>query len=156
MELRKKSFFVGFPTIKLDIMNFKGIQAISLVVFVTFTTFVQGQFNRRDEIIGDWVRRIREGPKGHSMSPSWSSKSRIPAIGVGDLPLQNEADDSSYQTNDIQINRIQAAGRSKLKNFVLRQNKIFLKKLETFKSFKNQSFLNHMVFKVISWNAKYK
>lgn len=92
-------------------MNFKGFQLIYLVVAITFPTFAHGQFNRRDEIIGDWVRRIREGPKGHSMSPSWSSKSRIPAIGVGDLPLQNEADDTSYQTNDIQVNKIHAAGK---------------------------------------------
>ena len=26
---------------------------------------------RRDDVINDWIRRIREAPKGHSMSPSW-------------------------------------------------------------------------------------
>ena len=30
------------------------------------------------------------------MSPSWTSKSRPRVIGVGALPLQNEADVSSY------------------------------------------------------------
>ena len=51
--------------------------------------------NRREDVINDWIRRIREAPKGHSMSPSWSSKSRIPVIGVGELPLQNEAEVSA-------------------------------------------------------------
>ena len=34
--------------------------------------------NRREAVIQDWIRKIREAPKGHSMSPSWSTKSRIP------------------------------------------------------------------------------
>jgi len=91
-------------------------QLVCFVVVAFTIILVKGQFNRRDEVIGDWVRRIREGPKGHSMSPSWSSRSRIPVIGVGDLPLQNEADDSSYPLNDLQISRLQSAGR---KNFFL-------------------------------------
>jgi hypothetical protein len=44
--------------------------------------------SRREDVIDDWIRKIREAPKGHSMSPSWSTKSRIPVIGVGELPLQ--------------------------------------------------------------------
>lgn len=47
--------------------------------------------NRRQEVIQEWIRTIREAPKGHSMSPSWTSKSRPKVIGVGELPLQNEA-----------------------------------------------------------------
>lgn len=34
--------------------------------------------NRREAVIQDWIQKIREAPRGHSMSPSWSSKSRIP------------------------------------------------------------------------------
>ena len=51
--------------------------------------------NRREAVINEWIRTIREAPKGHSISPSWSSKSRIPVIGVGGLPLQNEGEISS-------------------------------------------------------------
>ena len=53
--------------------------------------------NRRQEIerqdrINEWIRTIREAPKGHSMSPSWTSKSNRPqVISVSNLPLQNEA-----------------------------------------------------------------
>ena len=35
------------------------------------------------------------------MSPSWTSKSRPRVIGVGALPLQNEADVSSYPSGRI-------------------------------------------------------
>ena len=49
----------------------------------------------------EWIRTIREAPKGHSMSPSWTSKSRPRVIGVGALPLQNEADVSSYPSGRI-------------------------------------------------------
>ena len=42
-------------------------------------------------MINQWIRTIREAPKGHSMSPSWTSKARPQIIGVADLPLQNEA-----------------------------------------------------------------
>ena len=47
--------------------------------------------NRRQAVINEWIRTIREAPKGHSMSPSWTSKARPQVIGVGELPLQNEA-----------------------------------------------------------------
>ena len=52
--------------------------------------------NRRQDIerqdrINQWIRTIREAPKGHSLSPSWTSKSRPQVIGVANLPLQNEA-----------------------------------------------------------------
>jgi len=79
------------------------------VSFIFSFTLSFGQSSRQDEVIDDWVRKIREGPKGHSLSPSWSSKSRIPAIGVGELPLQNEVEDATYQANDFLINRVQAA-----------------------------------------------
>ena len=46
---------------------------------------------RRQDVIREWIRTIREAPKGHSMSPSWTSKSRPQIIGVAELPLQNEA-----------------------------------------------------------------
>ena len=42
-------------------------------------------------MINQWIRTIREAPKGHSLSPSWTSKARPQIIGVADLPLQNEA-----------------------------------------------------------------
>ena len=48
------------------------------------------QAQRREEVIKDWIRTIREAPKGHSMSPSWTSKARPRVIGTGELPLQNE------------------------------------------------------------------
>ena len=35
------------------------------------------------------------------MSPSWTSKSKPRVIGVGALPLQNEADVSSYPSGRI-------------------------------------------------------
>ncbi len=76
-------------------------------VFVTFCcllgfTTVCAQSGRREDVINDWIRKIREAPKGHSMSPSWSSKSRIPVIGVGELPLQNEAEVSSGRVGALQ------------------------------------------------------
>ncbi len=46
---------------------------------------------RRQDVINEWIRTIREAPKGHSLSPSWTSKSRPQVIGVAELPLQNEA-----------------------------------------------------------------
>jgi hypothetical protein len=27
--------------------------------------------NRREAVIQDWIQKIREAPRGHSMSPSW-------------------------------------------------------------------------------------
>ena len=38
------------------------------------------------------------------MSPSWTSKSRPRVIGVGALPLQNEADVSSYPSGSERMN----------------------------------------------------
>ena len=48
------------------------------------------------------------------MSPSWTSKSRPRVIGVGALPLQNEADVSSYPS-----------GRISEKEWVVKSQKIF-------------------------------
>ena len=49
------------------------------------------EFEERQDRINQWIRTIREAPKGHSLSPSWTSKSRPQVIGVANLPLQNEA-----------------------------------------------------------------
>ncbi len=34
-----------------------------------------GNNNRRQEVIQEWVRKIKQSPRGHSLSPSWSGKS---------------------------------------------------------------------------------
>ena len=73
---------------------------LSLVLILTLAQGLWGQRllgqrlggnNRRQAVINEWIRTIREAPKGHSMSPSWTSKARPQVIGVGELPLQNEA-----------------------------------------------------------------
>lgn len=71
---------------------------LSLVFFLTLLVSVERSQsqrllgnNRRQAVINEWIRTIREAPKGHSMSPSWTSKARPQVIGVGELPLQNEA-----------------------------------------------------------------
>ena len=50
------------------------------------------RISARQDRIEEWIRTIREAPKGHSLSPSWTSKARPQVIGVGALPLQNEAE----------------------------------------------------------------
>ena len=47
------------------------------------------------DIINEWIDRIKEatarnGQKHHSMSPSYTSQTRIDPIPVSSLPLQNE------------------------------------------------------------------
>ena len=42
------------------------------------------------DIINEWIDRIQESEKHHSMSPSYTSHSRIQPIPVSSLPLQNE------------------------------------------------------------------
>ena len=48
--------------------------------------------SRKIDVINEWIDRIKSAPKGHSMSPSWTSKSigSIKPLGVSSLPLQNE------------------------------------------------------------------
>ena len=63
---------------------------ILFFAFLATCCYGQRSNNRRQDVINEWIRTIREAPKGHSMSPSWSSKQRPQVIGVGELPLQNE------------------------------------------------------------------
>ena len=66
-----------------------------LVVYILCNKITSGQrnnnINNRQDVINQWIRTIREAPKGHSLSPSWTSKARPQIIGVANLPLQNEA-----------------------------------------------------------------
>jgi hypothetical protein len=62
------------------------------LVLLTLCNIYQGQrIENRQDVINQWIRTIRESPKGHSLSPSWTTKSRPQVIGVAHLPLQNEA-----------------------------------------------------------------
>ena len=79
-------------------MKFRYILVFFLGLVTSDRFLVYGQ--RREDVINDWIRRIRQAPKGHSLSPSWSTKSRIPVIGVGRLPLQNEAEDTAFGAPD--------------------------------------------------------
>ena len=101
--------------------------------------FRNKQPNDRRDVIQKWIRTIQEAPKGHSMSPSWTSRSRPQVIGVGELPLQNEAVTSSrprrgfkhhqtavkppsqrykrYQGMYVLTNRISRSTQSRLTNF---------------------------------------
>jgi len=73
-----------------------------IIFLATVSDYCLSQrINSRKDRIQEWIRTIREAPKGHSMSPSWTSKSRPRVIGVGALPLQNEADVSSYPSGAV-------------------------------------------------------
>ena len=66
--------------------------AAVILILCSIIAFVQCQrFNRRQDVINDWIRTIRQSPKAHSISPSWNGKSPYNVIGVSNLPLQNEA-----------------------------------------------------------------
>lgn len=49
---------------------------------------------RKFDVINDWINRIKDSTKHHSMSPSYTTESRIQPIGVSSLPLQNERIDN--------------------------------------------------------------
>lgn len=46
------------------------------------------------DVINDWINRIKDSTKHHSMSPSYTTESRIQPIAVSSLPLQNERIDN--------------------------------------------------------------
>ena len=74
------------------------MRLISVICLVVVATTVSGLQidSRRIDVINEWIDRIRSAPKGHSMSPSWTSKSLrgIKPLGVASLPLQNERVDT--------------------------------------------------------------
>ena len=89
--------------------------------------------NRRQAVINEWIRTIREAPKGHSMSPSWTSKARPQVIGVGELPLQNEAVPVQPQVPNRLFKNSQSPIQSN--RFKRYPGKIFLKEMEVWKMF---------------------
>ena len=46
------------------------------------------------DVINEWIDRIRDSTQHHSMSPSYTTQSRIQPIPVSSLPLQNERVDN--------------------------------------------------------------
>ena len=46
------------------------------------------------DVINEWISRIKDSTKHHSMSPSYTTQSRIQPIPVSSLPLQNERVDN--------------------------------------------------------------
>ena len=87
------------------------VAAVVLSIAVNLTASLQMD-SRRIDLINEWIDRIRSAPKGHSMSPSWTSKSlgSIKPLGVGVLPLQNERVDSYPLQFSSNHNRNHAGG----------------------------------------------
>ena len=51
-------------------------------------------FHLQLDVINEWIDRIRDSTQHHSMSPSYTTQSRIQPIPVSSLPLQNERVDN--------------------------------------------------------------
>ena len=62
------------------VMSLKG----NLIIFLYFQL----------DVINEWIDRIRDSTQHHSMSPSYTTQSRIQPIPVSSLPLQNERVDN--------------------------------------------------------------
>ena len=63
-----------------------------ITLLVAFSSSQRLHSQRRQDRINEWIKTIKQSPKGHSISPSWNGKSPYDVIGVSALPLQNEAE----------------------------------------------------------------
>lgn len=52
------------------------------------------RIRRKLDVINEWIDRIKDSTKHHSLSPSYTTQSRIQPIPVSSLPLQNERVDT--------------------------------------------------------------
>ena len=107
--------------------------------------------NRRQAVINEWIRTIREAPKGHSMSPSWTSKARPQVIGVGELPLQNEAVPVQPIVPNRQFknaNRFKRYPGKSAQDSHWGKNQLFIQKLPKICCLKNVNFVKYEILKM--------